>query len=412
MDSDNVYIQDVPEGITVTSNDEFEKLMRGEARVELGWDGAIQKGGPQGRERYILIDPDKVPRYASEWHYLAYNHQELALRGDLQGMKIQCPGRQPLVTRHLLTLGTSNKAFDSNLHGPQCEGFRPIPKEPATMELVTGNETDEYIEVGILDGGNIHLNMATKSGPRKRSVATFETSIERNASTMRVFVLKTDRLVSRTKPIEFFVGCRPIEDHLKSQDRLVPMKIDGSSVFFYPEVWKAAERDFEETDREVEETDQEDEETDQTDQEDLKAAPERIRIKTLEDACKALAAGQSHYDDAVFEQFDVVPIFDTKEEKLRTPHPLSVTHAEHLATLLAMLYNAYEITHDEKWWSVMVHTIEAAGRVAMPTPSTLAEAITAFMNFERPFTLEDAEALQREDLVVSIFLSVYLRASC
>ena len=121
--------------------------------------------------------------------------------------------------------------YDVQKHG--AEHGMP-PKLPTAEEAAGNNSTKEYLEVGLVIGGEpsrwTSRGQGGQASAKKRATEQKARGVlTREETAMRVFIRVEDRVAPKVK---FYVGCLP------QNGRLHPRVIKFADVFIYAEFWR------------------------------------------------------------------------------------------------------------------------------------------------------------------------------
>ncbi|KAF2486529.1 hypothetical protein BDY17DRAFT_321315 [Neohortaea acidophila] len=177
---------------------------------------------------------------------LDLNQQDLIANGwddiatSIHGeqMRVEADGRKPLQFVYLRTepdkgkvrKGKSQTATTNITYDPVED--RPagmtITKLPDPRELVEGDETYRYLEVGIIIGNQPDKYTPTGQprDKKRESDRAARGPLRRDPTAMRVFIPETESVAPQAR---FYVGVRPVNGHL------LPRVIPNTNIFFYQE---------------------------------------------------------------------------------------------------------------------------------------------------------------------------------
>lgn len=131
--------------------------------------------------------------------------------------------------------------------------------------------------------------------------------------------------------------------------------------------------------------------------------PSKERLVDITAVCKAQAA----INKTAAGRPTTVVATDEVEKRL-TAHPLVITKAEHLASVLALQFSLFERTQEESYLKAMVDTVGNIHSDLKYGPHTSTEGINAFMDFEEELTNELALLLISELKVSRYLYFLYL----
>ncbi|KIH93419.1 hypothetical protein SPBR_04208 [Sporothrix brasiliensis 5110] len=276
-------------------------------------------------------------------------YNDVAQRSNQDSMRIGEEGRVPFQRVYMLAVGPSAAA--NPRYDPKKELLVNGARLAKGNELLEGEQTKMYLEVGIIDGKDPNKYLGTGKGRDKsREAARRLRGVqERDENTMRVFIPVTERIQTQTR---YYVGCMPVDG------RLTPRLVSSKQVFFYPEFWLNVDTRLSSKDK----------------------------LKELGIACRTHAANIKEGPPRV----QTLIVLDD-DEKIKKAHPSITTASGHLASYLALQFSLFQESNNGTYLTKMRDTIEkTAGIKEGYGCETSSEGLFAFLDFEESLSAEFA----------------------
>ncbi|KAB5580375.1 hypothetical protein GE09DRAFT_1255157 [Coniochaeta sp. 2T2.1] len=252
---------------------------------------------------------------------------DIAKTTNFEQMAVEAPGRRPFQRVYLwANKGANGEAkTTTEKYNPEEDGEAVgiPPKLPQGQELIPHGNAMEYVEVGLViggepdrytpQGGGRAADKARKQQRQQRGV------VPRDPTALRAYIPVTDTIAAQAK---YVVGCRMRED-----GRLTPRVIKAGSIFFYREFWALM---------------------------DDPRANKNARESAMNQICKKLAASNQ-----TVTTHQPPPITATEPDALEAPHSLAVSELANKRQTLVLLYSLSEKTAQKKYLDALLQNLEA-----------------------------------------------------
>ncbi|KAM0330908.1 hypothetical protein ACHAQA_003864 [Verticillium albo-atrum] len=279
---------------------------------------------------------------------------DIAKQSGLARMMVEADGRRPFQKVWLWggaspggkKPNTTSIAYNPETDGPQVFGKGPILPGLEELGLQNTSDVTQYLEVGLVRGGQPNQDhVKNASGKRAQEIAQQQNTIHRrDEGALRAFIAVSELIAPQAK---FFVGCR------FEEGRLYPRAIEARAIFFYAEFWTGIEEGT--------------------------SAENRL----------ALLAKNAKYHAAITKndvERIVAPIVLDVVAKDLTEHPLAVTRAETLVSMLILQQSFFTMSPNMKPLNSMIAMLEASDHNINFGPYTKDRGVSAFMDFGQHLT--------------------------
>lgn len=300
--------------------------------------------------------------------------QDIAIVADKQQMMVQAPGRKPFQRVFLWTggyesasgkkkendKGLTNKPYSFKDDKPN---ENPVPLLPVGLELQPGEETVEYLEVGIVCGGDPHKYKVGKQKVQAAKEREARGVLVRDRFAIRAFFPVTPKITTNSK---FYVGVKP------TAGRLIPRTTNDEAIFFYPEFFDGLSEAANKSDRKT-------------------FINQRVRkyAANTEDKAERSTAAIMTAEDMT---------------KWTTSNPLILSPPENLTNTIVLQYTLFAESRDRSYIRAILTSFERANPDLVFGPHTASQGVASFIAFDGdPFTWDNALSVVRELKVCILF---------
>jgi hypothetical protein len=287
---------------------------------------------------------------------------DIAMTSDMDKMKVELVGRQPLQKVWLWTGSneqtegkkkttsslTTNKQYKPENDGPDVAGLPGAL--PTEQERVPHETAVEYLEVGLVIGEEPQRVKRTHKGRMKETRPT----LTREPTALRAFIPITPYVAEQAK---YYVGCKP------TAGRCFPLVIDGDSVFFYAEFWHGL--------------------------------PEKANKKERRSFVNAKTKYHAAVNKTAVDRSAAAITF-TEAEKRVSSNSLAVTQPDSVASTLLLLLTLFLETGNRDYLKSMLRVMEDAAPDFNVGPYAANTGVVAFYDFNDELSEDDARSVKRE----------------
>lgn len=293
--------------------------------------------------------------------------KDIAISADKERMMVQAPGRKPFQRVYMWPgskenasgkkkdgdKGFTNKAYSFENDKPNEHPVQPLP---TPEELQPGEDAIEYLEVGLVCGGEPHKYKVGKNKVQAAKDREARGDLVRDKYAIRAFFPVTEKVTTNSR---FYVGVKP------TAGRLMPRTTNDEAIFFYPEFYTGVSATANKGDRKT-------------------YVNQRVRkyAANTKDKAERSTAAIMTVDDMA---------------KWTTSNPLIVSPPENLVNTIVIMYTLFAESRDRSYIRTISTLMEKSNPDLVFGPHTASQGVASFFAFDGvDLTMEDALAVGRE----------------
>jgi hypothetical protein len=304
--------------------------------------------------------------------------QDIAINADKERMMVQAPGRKPYQRVYMWAgsrenasgkkkdgdKGLTNKPYSFENDKPNEFPVEPLPTGEG---LQPGEDAIEYLEVGLVCGGDTLKYKVGKNKVQAAKDREARGDLVRDKYAIRAFFPVTEKVTVNSR---FYVGVKP------TAGRLIPRIVSDETIFFYPEFYTGVSKTANKGDRRA-------------------YVGQRVRkyAANTEDKAERSTAAIMTVDDMA---------------RWTTSNPLIVSPPENASNTMVILFTLFAESRDRSYIRTIVSLMEKGDPDLVFGPHTASHGVAAFLAFDGvELTVEEALAVGRElQLCISFGIAI------